>query len=216
MTIDALNYLTDKYNLNLENKLPIRITPTGKQRLGRWYALPEIFCNLGFKRGAEIGVLAGKYSARLCAKIPGLKLFSIDPWLAYKGYGEHGRQSKMEDFYATAQGRIAKYDCELIRKFSLDAVKDFENESLDFVYIDGNHDFQNVANDIVEWEKKVRIGGIVAGHDYRRFKPHQAYKCHAYHVVIAYTYTHDIKPWFVLEGDKSPSWFWVKASYELS
>ena len=214
MTINALDYLADKYNLNLEDKSPIRITPNKRQRFGRWYALPEIFLALEFKRGAEIGVEKGKFSTRLCKKIPGLKLYSIDPYARYKGYGEHASQSKMDSFYVTAQERTAKYDCEIIRKFSMDVVKDFEDESLDFVYIDGNHDFQNVTNDIVEWEKKVRIGGIIAGHDYRKFKPHRAYKCHAYHVVIAYTYTHEIKPWFVLEGDQSPSWLWVKVAYD--
>ena len=92
----------------------------------------------------------------------------------------------------------------------MDAVKDFEDGSLDFVYIDGNHDFKNVANDIVEWQKKVRVGGIVAGHDYRRHKPHLTYQCHVVDVVNAYTYAFGINPWFVLQGDKSPSWFWVQ------
>ena len=210
MTIDALEYLKEKYGLDLDGKLPIRIIPGKHKWFGRWYALPEIFLALGYSVGAEIGVEKGRYSARLCEKIPGLKLFSIDAWAAYKGYREHVSQSKLDDFYLTAQERVAEYDCELIRKYSMDAVKDFEDGSLDFVYIDGNHDFKNVANDIVEWQKKVRVGGIVAGHDYRRHKPHLTYQCHVVDVVNAYTYAFGINPWFVLQGDKSPSWFWVQ------
>lgn len=210
MAIDVLNYLSEKYSLDLGKQSPIRIVPGKHKRFGRWYALPEIFLAVGYRLGAEIGVEKGRYSARLCEKIPGLKLFSIDAWAAYKGYREHVSQSKLDSFYLNAQARVAEYDCELIRKYSMDAVKDFEDESLDFVYIDGNHDFKNVANDIVEWQKKVRVGGIVSGHDYRRHKPHHTYRCHVVDVVNAYTYAHRISPWFVLCGDKSPSWFWVK------
>ena len=48
----------------------------------------------------------------------------------------------------------------------MDAVKDFADRSLDFVYIDANHEPQFVEEDIREWSKKVKVGGIVSGHDY--------------------------------------------------
>ena len=86
----------------------------------------------------------------------------------------------------------------------------FSDGTLDFVYIDGNHNFKNVANDIVEWSKKVRVGGIVSGHDFKRQKAGSSYICHVKDVVHAYAYAHGIKPWFVLRGDKAPSWLWVK------
>ena len=92
----------------------------------------------------------------------------------------------------------------------MDVVKTFDDGTFDFVYLDGNHDFVNIANDIVEWEKKVRVGGVVSGHDYRRHKPHRKYRCHVYEVVHAYTKAHRILTWFIVVGDRSPSWFWVK------
>lgn len=59
----------------------------------------------------------------------------------------------------------------------MDVVKQFKDESLDFVYIDGNHSFQHVVNDLCEWEKKVKVGGIVAGHDYIK-RIHNGYLMH--------------------------------------
>lgn len=44
------------------------------------------------------------------------------------------------------------------------AAPDFKPESLDFVYIDGDHKFKYVAEDISEWFWKK--GGMIAGHDY--------------------------------------------------
>jgi len=48
----------------------------------------------------------------------------------------------------------------------MDAVGDVADESLDFVFIDADHKYVSVCDDIREWSKKVRIGGIVSGHDY--------------------------------------------------
>ena len=53
-----------------------------------------------------------------------------------------------------------------IRKKSMEAVKDFEDRSLDAVYIDGEHDEPSVREDIKEWRKKVKFGGYLMGHDY--------------------------------------------------
>ena len=53
-----------------------------------------------------------------------------------------------------------------IRKLSMAAVNDFEDESLDAIYIDGNHRYDSVCNDINKWMPKLKNGGIISGHDY--------------------------------------------------
>lgn len=53
-----------------------------------------------------------------------------------------------------------------IKQSSTDASKTFENGSLDLVYIDAAHDYQNVKNDILQWLPKVASKGFIAGHDY--------------------------------------------------
>jgi len=58
----------------------------------------------------------------------------------------------------------------LIKKMSMDAVKEFAPKSIDIVFIDANHNYEYVLDDIREWSKIVRTGGIVSGHDYFRSK----------------------------------------------
>lgn len=131
--------------------------------------LPAYFNSLGFKVGAEIGVAGGHFSEKLCKGILGLKLFCIDPWGTYKENRRGGGQSQHDRNYELAQQKLSGYNADMIRKFSMDAVKDFPDEFFDFVYLDGNHDYKYILEDIVEWSKKVKKGGIVSGHDYYHF-----------------------------------------------
>jgi predicted O-methyltransferase YrrM len=48
---------------------------------------------------------------------------------------------------------------------SLEASKLYANKSLDFVFIDASHEYEDIKNDIIHWLPKVKIGGILAGHD---------------------------------------------------
>jgi hypothetical protein len=58
-----------------------------------------------------------------------------------------------------------------IRKPSLEAVKDFEDGSLDFVYIDAAHEYEDVKADIIAWLPKLKPTGMIAGHDYNTDAP---------------------------------------------
>jgi glycosyltransferase involved in cell wall biosynthesis len=53
-----------------------------------------------------------------------------------------------------------------IKKSSEEAVKDFENEYFDLVYIDASHEYEDVKKDILNWSPKIKNGGILSGHDY--------------------------------------------------
>lgn len=124
--------------------------------------LAKYFNTLGFRVGAEVGVLDGDYALTLCREIPGLKYYGIDNWYIAEGMSNHKHRGKYEHVL-----KILKlYDATIIRKLSMEAVNEFENNSLDFVYIDANHQFDYVVEDIIHWTKKVRKGGIVSGHDY--------------------------------------------------
>lgn len=163
-----------------------------------------------FTTGVEVGVESGRYSEILCKANPQMLLFCIDPWSpsAYGNsrYGLPYLEPEFERNYNRTVERMKGYNCQIVRQPSLQAVKQFQPRSLDFVYLDGNHDFQNVANDICEWERIIRPGGILAGHDYTRFASEK--EIHVYQVVNAYTRAHAIRPWFIL-GERSKSWMWV-------
>ena len=46
------------------------------------------------------------------------------------------------------------------------AAKAFDNESLDFVFLDGAHDYKSVYNDLVSWFPKIKQTGLIGGHDF--------------------------------------------------
>jgi predicted O-methyltransferase YrrM len=52
---------------------------------------------------------------------------------------------------------------------SLDAVSLYENRSLDFIFIDASHEYEDVKKDIIAWYPKLKLGGIIAGHDYTSY-----------------------------------------------
>jgi len=172
------------------------------------------------KEGAEIGVAEGIHAEILCRENPGVKLHCVDIWEQYPGYEEY---SNIEEVYQEAIKRLKPYKVVFHKEFSMKALRHFEDESLDFVYIDGAHNFVNVAMDVSEWAKKVRPGGIVFGHDYKFHgayldKGRQRHPVHVKPVVDAYVMAHNIKPFFVLEnnikdptfGRDNPGWMFVK------
>lgn len=170
--------------------------------------LATVFGKLGFTKGAEIGVEQGLYSEVLCKAIPGLSLLCVDAWKAYRAYREHVTQEKLDGFYEATKRRLAAYDATLLREFSVDAAQRVLDGSLDFVYIDGNHRYEQVVADLAAWVPKVRAGGIVAGHDYRKDKGRGCF--HVPQAVGGWTSAYGVTPWFVLRGDNAPTWFWVK------
>jgi len=117
------------------------------------------FADKGFKVGAEIGVYTGTNAKNMFSIIPGLKLYLVDPWNQKK------RHNPLRA-YRMVRRLAAKYDAVIMRKKSEQAAPLVQDGSLDFVYIDGDHCYDSAMLDIILWNRKVREGGIVSGHDY--------------------------------------------------
>lgn len=209
--MSTLDYIAKKFDLDLNHKPPIEIFNINRE------IMAQTLAELNFKLGAEVGVAKGQHAEILCKNNPGLKLFCIDAWKMYPNYPEYSDEA-LARYYENAKQRLKPYDCKLIRKFSMDAVNDFADNSLDFVYLDAGHDFKSVADDIVEWSRKVKPDGILFGHDYKR-SVNPATVHHVVDVVGSYTYALGIKPWFILGSKGQPdgkfqegtrSWMWVK------
>lgn len=212
--MNTYEYILKKYNLNPKQEFFIEIPNIGRNNLA------NLFAELGFNLGAEIGVAVGHYSEILCQANPNLHLYSIDPWKisAYEPDVIPSQvaivetQEQFDAEYEEAKKRLVSYNCTIVRKDSLAAAKDFADNSFDFVYIDANHDFVNATNDIDTWKKKVRPGGVLAGHDYKNFSLKK--RNHVKWVVDAYMQVYSMLPCFIVGAgvvhDHAPSWFWVK------
>jgi predicted O-methyltransferase YrrM len=206
--MDTLKYIVDKYKIDLSKESPFRLN------CNRLVDLPQLFKELGFKSGAEIGVLEGKFSEILCRELPDATIYSIDKWEFYPLYKNFRRSWMYEPIYKKAKETLAPYKNNvIIREWSMDALKQFEDNSLDFVFIDANHEFQHITNDIAEWRNKVRSGGIISGHDFGKSPHPKETFCHVKDVVEAWTKARGIHPWFILESKenwKERSWMWIK------
>ena len=208
-----LNQWLQQFNLRGSN--PTIIAGVDRDTLAKW------FCEWGFTEGVEVGTRTGAYAEVLCASNPKLHLTCVDPWLSYDGYLEFvNQQNRQDKYYRVAKERLLKYNCSLIRKFSVDGAKDFPDESLDFVYIDGNHSLLYVLQDLYAWIPKIKKGGVISGHDYLWFEWYKDLQ--VVEALEAYIKANRIKQWYVLGRNRKPttnpnklsryarSWMWVK------
>lgn len=179
----------------------IHTTPNVARKGGR-KELAVMMGQLGFKEGAEIGVWKGEFSEVLCQSMVGLHLFCVDPWTVVR---VGGRQRHADYRYAEAQQRLSPYNITFKRALSMDAVREIPDGSLDFVYIDAGHDFDNCMLDIICWSQKVRIGGIVAGHDYFIHPG-----VNVVQAADAYAHAHGMKMYVTREEAECQTFFWVK------
>jgi len=172
--------------------------------------LAQLFAELGFNRGAEIGVAEGNYSEVLCKANPQLELLAVDPWHRYSGNPQNKPKEKDEYAYNEAKRKLAPYpNVRLMKMYSMDAVREVPDGYLDFVYVDGHHGFDFCIQDIIEWSKKVRSGGLVSGDDFYYLDPNR-WGAGPVEAVMAYTQAHKINPWFTFMGHKSIDFCWVK------
>jgi len=214
-TLDTLKYLVERYSLDISDNVrrPIEIPNVGRNILGEW------FKDLGYRVGLELGVERGIFSKILLDANPNLELFCVDPWQQYDGYTARLNNESLPNKYYEAQEKLKGFNVHFYKQFSHDAVKRFKDNSLDFVYIDANHDLPWCMDDIIWWEKKVRPGGILCGHDYIKMNQRKPSKVRVVEALRWYTELKPIKTWFIIGArakvpgiirDSDRSWMWVK------
>lgn len=95
------------------------------------------------------------------------RIYAIDPYDLIKQEWGQETIEQLKEAEKKFIKRVAKCsNINKIKNFSLNAIKSFKDNSLDIVYLDGDHRHQSIVNDIESWMPKVKIGGIISGHDY--------------------------------------------------
>lgn len=120
--------------------------------------------------GAEIGVHCGSFSKEILEEWPSGTLLMVDPWENQSSeiYTDDINKENLDDAFNECMrllndcvGRTVFY-----RMYSDQAALLIPDCSLEFVYLDGNHQEPQISRDIVTWRRKVKAGGIFAGHDF--------------------------------------------------
>lgn len=119
----------------------------------------------------EVGCYFGHSVAYLAtlAKESGKNIivYAVD---TFEGSAEHKKQLTKSSFYDDFMANMKACGIDeyvmALRMQSVEAAKLFDDKTIDFCFIDAAHDYENVKADCLAWEKKVKTGGILAGHDY--------------------------------------------------
>lgn len=124
--------------------------------LHRGIFFPQLIDDMGLKRGVEVGVKQGVFSEVLLKKSRLSFLASVDIWDVPKDL-------------QIATEKLAKYGerSRMIQQPSVEAAKCFDDGFFDFIYIDANHTYEKVAEDLHAWWPKLGKG-VFAGHDYMK------------------------------------------------
>lgn len=124
----------------------------------------------------EIGAWKGKSTAFMATEImnsgKNVKFDVIDTW---EGSLEHNDDEfvKTGTLYEHFLNNMKPVDgyYNPIKMTSLEASKLYDDNSLDFILIDGSHEYEDVKSDILHWYPKLKYGGIIAGDDYHKTWP---------------------------------------------
>ena len=193
-TTDTADYLRRRFKRWLPQVSPVRIARMKRSQL------PGLFHDLGFKAGAEVGVCKGEFSERFLKTIPDLELHCVDLWDAYY----HFTAESGATHYEIAKERLGKYAGAHIHKGDAsEMAKEIPDGSLDFVYIDADHRFDGVMQDLIVWGRKVRPGGIISGHDYYRTRNFGVQEA-----VDLYCKMHAVSEYWITD-EKEASFFWA-------
>jgi hypothetical protein len=117
---------------------------------------------------AEIGVREGLNAVRILEKLDVKCIYLIDNYPIYDDGGVIRENEEQETHYKEMFENLHPYfkKSVLIHQPSTFASSLFTDRFFDVVYIDGDHSYENVKNDLAIWWNKVKIGGFLTGHDY--------------------------------------------------
>jgi len=139
-----------------------------KLNINRIDLIKKIIRGFPYGYGAEIGSFKGEFAKEIIENWGG-NLFMVDVW---RGLGDEYKDASNHNIhtnaYAEAMKSIEGYEdrAVMVRGSSQVVSEMFEDDCFDFVYIDANHAYDFVIQDIELWYPKVKKGGYLLGHDY--------------------------------------------------
>jgi hypothetical protein len=140
----------------------------------RWEVINVFITQFNWKIGVEVGVNEGANIFEIAKNNTKSKIYGVDPYriqrensLYEKNISQEYTDKSLNIIKRKTLKEALKYpNLEIIVDTSENASKQFDRESIDFVFIDGDHSYGSVKNDIKCWEPIVKENGLIMGHDY--------------------------------------------------
>lgn len=117
----------------------------------------------------EVGVrMGGNFSNMLTENV--IEAIGVDSYTDEGDYATNDLLYSQEVLDRQYEHVVKKYSSDkrvkIIRDFSLSAAKKFNDNYFDFIYLDADHTYKGISEDIKAWFPKVKDGGVLSGHDY--------------------------------------------------
>ena len=127
--------------------------------------------------GAEIGVSKGNHAKQILSFLNIKQLVLVDPWKVYsddwqadntspKGLDKFDDTFHENNYKKTVKKFSNNPKVKIIRDYSVNAAKMFDDKYFDFVYLDGDHSYEGVKKDLHSWYPKLKKFGVMCGDDY--------------------------------------------------
>ena len=147
--------------------------------------------------GVEVGAACGDYARKILEQWKGKCLYLIDPWerqdaAIYRERTNH--EAPFTEWHQRCK-ELRDQDPRVIsvQALSLDASSVFPDQSLSFVYLDGNHSYDAVLDDLQAWWLKLKPDGLFGGHDFLN-KLDEGWHCEVRSAVTHWAEAHDLRP----------------------
>lgn len=146
------------------------------EKIQGWFSFPDLYSHVveispDKSHFVEVGVWKGTSASYMGVEIlnsgKNIKFDCIDPFIPVGDEMEEYKithEDLKNQFIDNMKPLEGKYT--LYALGSPEVTKMYKEKSLDFVFIDGSHRYEDVVNDIKAWMPKIKKGGILAGHDY--------------------------------------------------
>jgi len=117
----------------------------------------------------EVGSFQGESTTIFALFLPKTQIYAVDPLESGYDPTDIAALQDMDNIQHNFTVRTSKFlNITQVKLKSIDAVNKFVDSNLDLVYIDGDHRYEAVKQDILKWKPKIKSGGYVSGHDYGR------------------------------------------------
>ncbi len=142
------------------------------ESINGWFTFKRLYSDMVRKmpdgsKFVEVGVFAGRsffyFVVEAINANKKFETYAVDSF-TFSDYEPNVGRNILDVFKENAAK--ADYSVNIIVGDSSCSADSFENESLDFIFIDSDHVYERVSSDIKAWLPKIKIGGILAGHDY--------------------------------------------------